>query len=168
MVRRAQAERRVGEDREKGDDPGKDQKRELRALEPDPDEDEGRNGNHGCDLQDDGIGKERRFDEPVLRKQDGKANTPDDREQEGGKRDPERDEKRAHERAEIGDETVGNEGGRGQNETWHSIEPHQTFPEQQHAKTHSKGGDDFHEAQSGIVHAGAFRNEAVTAAHCAI
>ena len=89
-VGRAQAQRRVGEDRKEGDDGGQDQHRALGIVEADPDQDQRRDGDDGRDLKRHRVGEERAFDRAALGEERRERDAQDQRQREGRKRDADR------------------------------------------------------------------------------
>ncbi len=73
-IRRFQAQGGARQDGKKGDNAGDDHQRQIDALKAHPDQDQRRDGDDRRDLQHDGIGIERAFQQPALRKADGDQN----------------------------------------------------------------------------------------------
>ena len=102
MVDAAQAERRVGDDREEGDDDRAQDERDARVVHPD--DDERRDGDDRRHLQQHGVGEKAHFDPSALHEEQRHQRSDDGRDRQGGERDAECDAERFRQQRPIGDE----------------------------------------------------------------
>jgi hypothetical protein len=109
-VRAVEPSCRVGDDREKGDDPGADQERDHRVIAPaasrrrqhvNPDNEERRDRDEWRDLKDHDIREEADLDESRQREQDGDQPADQHRRGERRQRDSQGEEQRTHQASTV-------------------------------------------------------------------
>ncbi len=137
-VRRFQPQRRPRQDRKERYDGGDDHQRQVDMVEADPDQDQGRDGDHRRHLQDDGIGIERALQQPALGEADGGDDTQHRR---GGKSlqcHRQSGRQRLDQRCEILAQRMGDGGGRGQHIMRHLPVMDGPFPRAQNQRGQRK------------------------------
>jgi len=148
VIRTLQAERGIGEDRKEGDDPGADQLGRMGVV--DIDQDQRRDGDDRRDLQDHREGIKTALDPGREVEQHRQADTADDGDEEGGKGDPKRHQKRVKERIPILDQALQDEAGAGQDVMRDIIQADDHVPGDQNETADHGWKDD---AQISFLHA---------------
>ena len=134
VVGAAQALRRVGQDREEGDDPGADQDRALRGRRID--QDQRRDRDDRRHLQDDGVGVEGELDPARLRHDDGERDAADERDGERREGDLQRDEERGDEDRPIRRHRLGDADRARQDVVRHVVDRHIDLPDDEQEREH--------------------------------
>ena len=146
MVDRGEAERGVGQHREERHDPGTGQHRQgLRQI----DQQQRRDGDDRCHLQDHRVRIERVFDQPRLAEQDGKADAADGGEQEALEGGGERHQQRLPQQAAVGDQCAQHQARARQHKRRNGEGAHHQVPGHQHQRQHEDGQAD---AQRAVAH----------------